>query len=64
MFQTWTYLDLCTADELSLHWFGSSEDEEGKGGEDWRRLISRAADEDAGAVLRIRPTVTVARKPL
>lgn len=63
MFKSWTYLDLCTAEELSFHWYGS-EDESGK---KWREHLPKAyeeADESNGAVLRLRPTVTVARKPL
>jgi hypothetical protein len=63
MLKTWTYMDLCVAEELSLHWFGK-DDEDGEG---WRRVIPKAfeeADESAGAVVRVRPTVTIARKPL
>ncbi|KAI0815511.1 hypothetical protein GGR55DRAFT_629178 [Xylaria sp. FL0064] len=63
MFKAWTYLDLCLAEELSLH-LKESDDEHG---EKWRRLLPKAyaeADETTGAVLRVRPTVTIARKPL
>ncbi|KAI1352227.1 hypothetical protein F5Y01DRAFT_324425 [Xylaria sp. FL0043] len=63
MFKAWTYLDLCLAEELSLH-LKETDDEHG---EKWRRLLPKAyaeADETTGAVLRIRPTVTIARKPL
>jgi hypothetical protein len=63
MFKAWTHLDLCSAEELSLHWSGP-DDENGKS---WRQLIPKAseeADESTGAVLRVRPTVTIARKPL
>lgn len=63
MFKVATCMDLCTAEEISLHWFGQDDER----GESWRRAIPRAyeeADESTGAVLRIRPTVTIARKPL
>ncbi|KAI0967690.1 hypothetical protein F4678DRAFT_445223 [Xylaria arbuscula] len=63
MFKVWTYMDLCVAEELSLHW-NERDDEHG---EKWRQLLPKAyaeADETTGAVLRARPTVTVARKPL
>ncbi|KAJ8129770.1 hypothetical protein O1611_g3860 [Lasiodiplodia mahajangana] len=63
MFKAWTHLDLCSAEELSLHWSGP-DDENGK---NWRDLISAGAgeaDESIGAVLRVRPTVTIARKSL
>ncbi|KAI1425290.1 hypothetical protein F5Y12DRAFT_747719 [Xylaria sp. FL1777] len=63
MFKTWTYLDLCLVEELSLNWNGRDDEH----GEKWRRLLPKAykeADESTGAVLRIRPTVTTARKPL
>ncbi|KAI0490112.1 hypothetical protein F4859DRAFT_501704 [Xylaria cf. heliscus] len=63
MFNSWTLLDLCTAEELSLHWYGS-DDESGK---NWRAHVPKAyeeADESSGAVIRVRPTVTIARKPL
>ncbi|KAI0532578.1 hypothetical protein GGR58DRAFT_489759 [Xylaria digitata] len=63
MFKAWMYLDLCSAEELSLHWNGR-DDEDGKA---WRQLIPKAyeeADKSIGAVLRNCPTVTIARKPL
>ncbi|KAI1302189.1 hypothetical protein F5Y03DRAFT_211665 [Xylaria venustula] len=63
MFKVWTYMDLCVAEELSLNW-NERDDEHG---EKWRQLLPKAyaeADETTGAVLRARPTVTVARKPL
>ncbi|KAI0459693.1 hypothetical protein F5B21DRAFT_455689 [Xylaria acuta] len=63
MFKSWTYLDLCTAEELSFHWYESGD----KLGKDWRGYIPKAYDEAGesnGAVLRLRPTVTIARKSL
>ncbi|KAI0433477.1 hypothetical protein F5Y09DRAFT_299026 [Xylaria sp. FL1042] len=63
MFKAWTYLDLCLAEELSLHWNGRDDEY----GEKWRQLLPKAyaeADETTGAVLRVRPTVTIARNPL
>ncbi|KAI0866477.1 hypothetical protein F4860DRAFT_141716 [Xylaria cubensis] len=63
MFKSWTYLDLCTSEEISLHWYGE-DDEQGK---EWRGYIPKAYEEanaSNGAVLRARPTVTIARKPL
>ncbi|KAI8951037.1 hypothetical protein F4801DRAFT_589909 [Xylaria longipes] len=63
MFKCWAYQDLCSAEELSFHWYGS-DDESGK---NWREHIPKAyeeADESNGAVLRSCPTVTIARKPL
>ncbi|KAI1128253.1 hypothetical protein F5Y10DRAFT_240890 [Nemania abortiva] len=62
MLKAWTHLDFCLAEELSLHWYGP-EDEVGKS---WRAIIPKGAeeaDESIGAVLRVRPTVTIARKP-
>ncbi|KAI0875226.1 hypothetical protein GGS24DRAFT_515798 [Hypoxylon argillaceum] len=62
MFKVWTHMDLCSAEELSLHWSGP-DDENGKA---WRHLIPKAeeeSDEPTGAVIRVRPTVTIARKP-
>ncbi|GAP90267.1 putative umta methyltransferase family protein [Rosellinia necatrix] len=63
MFKAWTYMDLCSAEELSLHWYGRDDED----GESWRRLIPKAydeADESTGAILRVRPTVTIARRQL
>ncbi|TRX98934.1 hypothetical protein FHL15_000276 [Xylaria flabelliformis] len=63
MFKSWTYLDLCTSEEISHHWYGE-DDEHAK---EWRGYIPKAyeeADASNGAVLRVRPTVTIARKPL
>ncbi|KAJ2991486.1 hypothetical protein NUW58_g2495 [Xylaria curta] len=63
LFKAWTYLDLCTTDELSFQWLGRDNAD----GDTWRRLNLKAyeeADESNGAVLRLRPTVTIARKPL
>ncbi|TGJ80414.1 hypothetical protein E0Z10_g8351 [Xylaria hypoxylon] len=63
MFKAWAHMDLCLAEELSLNWNGR-DDEDGKA---WRQLIPKAyeeADNATGAGLRIRPTVTIARKPL
>ncbi|KAI0109482.1 hypothetical protein GGR51DRAFT_558173 [Nemania sp. FL0031] len=61
LFKAWTHMDLCSAEELSIHWSGP-DDEDGK---NWRDLIpigAEEADESIGAVLRVRPTVTIARK--
>ncbi|KAI1640298.1 hypothetical protein F4809DRAFT_637697 [Biscogniauxia mediterranea] len=58
--RAWTCNELCTAEELSWNWGG------GREGELWREDIRKAYEEthgSVGAVLRIRPTVTVARKP-
>lgn len=63
LYPAWTQMDLCAAEELSLHWYGQESDE----GENWRRLVPKANEEAAesnGAVLRVGPTVTVARKSL
>lgn len=65
MFKVWTYMDLFLAEELSHHLQDKYHD--GEHGEKWRELIPKAyeeADVETGAVLRVRPTVTVARKPL
>ncbi|KAI1360913.1 hypothetical protein F5Y08DRAFT_316201 [Xylaria arbuscula] len=65
MFKAWTYMDLCLAEELSYHLQDKYHD--GEHGEKWRGFLPRAyeeADEATGAVLRVRPTVTIARKPL
>ncbi|KAK5633137.1 hypothetical protein RRF57_008851 [Xylaria bambusicola] len=65
MFKAWTYMDLCLAEELSYNLQRKYDD--GEHGEKWRGLIPKAydeADEAIGAVLRVRPTVTIARKPL
>ncbi|KAI5923207.1 hypothetical protein F4810DRAFT_211102 [Camillea tinctor] len=59
--RAWTCNELCVTEELSWNWGG------GKEGERWREDIRKAYEEthgSTGAVLRIRPTVTVARKPL
>lgn len=63
MLKVVTCMELCTAEELSLHWFQQDDEK----GESWRRAIPKAydeADESTGAALRISPTVTIARKPL
>ncbi|KAI3332300.1 hypothetical protein HD806DRAFT_480081 [Xylariaceae sp. AK1471] len=63
MLKTWTYMELCAAEEVSLHWLGKDDED----GENWRQIIHKAfeeANDSTGAVLRVRPTVTVARNPL
>ncbi|KAI0404999.1 hypothetical protein F4802DRAFT_615172 [Xylaria palmicola] len=63
LLKTWTHLDLCSCEERSLHWKGADGDD----CEEWRQLIPKAyeeATEDNGAVIRVRPTITIARKPL
>ncbi|GAW10940.1 hypothetical protein ANO14919_002780 [Xylariales sp. No.14919] len=63
MMKAWTYMDMLTAEELSLNWLGADYED----GKAWRQLIPKAyeeADQSIGAVLRLRPTVTIARKPL
>jgi len=68
MLKTWTYMELCANEELSKNWLGSMEDTDSREeAERWMRIIPKAyeeADESIGAVLRVRPTVTVARRPL
>lgn len=63
LYSIWTQLDLCTAEELSMNWYGRESEE----GERWRDLVPKAYEEAAesnGAVVKVGPTVTVARKPL
>ncbi|KAI1496055.1 hypothetical protein F5X99DRAFT_401475 [Biscogniauxia marginata] len=59
--RAWTCNELCTAEELSWNW------KDGKEGQLWREDIRKAYEEthgSVGAVLRICPTVTIARNPL
>ncbi|KAI2635194.1 hypothetical protein GGS21DRAFT_543473 [Xylaria nigripes] len=63
MFKAWTYMDLCVMEELSRNRF-RREDEAASAA--LRRLIQEAhAEADGtGAVVRFRPAITIARKPL
>ncbi|KAI1821897.1 hypothetical protein F4861DRAFT_428184 [Xylaria intraflava] len=63
LFKAWAYMDLCVVDEFSRNGVGRQDK---ASAERWRNMIPGASAEidSSGAVLKVCPTVTIARKPL